>query len=272
MSMTSKIEFLTAPVFDPASVVHAFTTRAGGVSDGAYASLNLTRSRGDKAERVSENRQRAREALGVDYLVFAKQVHGRTVIAIEAPPMGEQVAGEADALITNQPGIGLVCQTADCTPILIHDPVQGAVAAIHSGWRGTLQNIVLATVEAMQRQYGSQPDSLRAAIGPSVSAGQYRVGPEVVEQFEAGFADQAGILSARDEEGGARLDVAAACELQLLAAGIEADNLTRLPHCTYSDEVRFFSARRSHHRGESGLFGGQAGIIALRGTGEAASA
>jgi YfiH family protein len=262
--MTSQIEFLSASVFDPARVVHAFTTRPGGVSEGPYASLNLTRSRGDRAEHVAENRHRVRTALGLDYLVFAKQVHGRAVIAVETPPMGEQVAGEADAMMTNKPGIGLVCQTADCTPILLHDVENGAVAAIHSGWRGTVKNIVQATVEAMQAQYGTRPSGLRAAIGPSVSAAQYRVGPEVVEQFEAGFPGQDGILSKRDDAGGAQLDVAAACELQLRAAGIDPAHLIRLPHCTYSDDARFFSARRSHHRGQSGLFGGQGGIIALR--------
>ncbi|WP_300528481.1 peptidoglycan editing factor PgeF [Maricaulis sp.] len=261
--MTSQIEFLTAPVLEHDRLIHAFTTRPGGVSAGPYASLNLTRSRGDSADHVSENRRRVREALGLDYLVFAKQVHGCDVIAIDAPPLGEQPAGEADALMTDKPGIGLVCQTADCTPILMHDPENGAVAAIHSGWRGTVQNIVEATVAAMAQHYGSKPADLRVAIGPSVSAGQYRVGPEVVAQFETGFPDP--VLSLRDEDGGAQLDVAAACAHQLRAAGIAPEHLTQLPHCTYSDETRFFSARRSHHRGESGQFGGQGGIIALRG-------
>jgi hypothetical protein len=246
-------------------LVHAFTTRTGGVSEGPYASLNLTRSRGDDPANVSENRRRMREALGLDELVFATQVHGRTVIRIDAPPRGDRPAGEGDALITDVPGLGLVCQTADCTPILLFDPQRRAVAAIHSGWRGTVQNIAAATVEAMQAAYGTRPQDLRAAIGPSISPANYRVGPEVVAEFERVFDVTGGILSPRDPEGGAHLDVAEACRRQLVMAGMPEAAIWRSPLCTYAGEARLFSARRAHHRGESGLFGGQAGIIGLAG-------
>ncbi|MHA6287451.1 peptidoglycan editing factor PgeF [Maricaulis sp. CAU 1757] len=244
-------------------LVHGFTTRQGGTSEGPYASLNLTRSRGDEAGRVADNRERVRQALGLEQLVFATQVHGRSVLRVDGPPKGEQPAGEADALITNQPGLGLVCQTADCTPILIFDPVQRAVAAIHSGWRGTVQNIVEATVAALGEAYGSRPTDLLAAIGPSISPQNYRVGPEVVAEFEAVFQQSGGILSPRDPEGGAHLDVGEACRRQLIIAGLPETHVQQSPLCTYADRTRFFSARRSHHDGETGVFGGQAGIIGL---------
>lgn len=257
------LELIQSGQLNADGLVHAFTTRPGGVSEGAYGALNITRSRGDEAERVAENRDRVRRALGLDHLVFATQVHGRAVVQVDHPPKGEMPAGEADALITDQTGIGLVCQTADCTPILVHDPDNAAVAAIHSGWRGTVQNIVQASLDAMARAYGSQPGTLRVAIGPSISAANYRVGPEVVEAFAAAFSDLDGIVSKRDAEGGGQLDVAEACRRQLLNAGVDADRIDRSGLCTYAEADRLFSARRSHHRGESGIFGGQGGVIGL---------
>ena len=176
----------------------------------------------------------------------------------------EQPAGEADALITDRPDLGLVCQTADCTPILLFDPERRAIAAIHSGWRGTVQNIAAATVQALHTEYGSRPSDLIAAIGPSISAVNYRVGPEVVAAFQAVFDQTGGILSPKDPDGGAHLDVAEACRRQLILAGVPEGRIDRSPLCTYAEEDRLFSARRAHHRGESGVFGGQAGVIGLK--------
>jgi len=257
------LDFVRSNSFDQPDIVHAFTTRAGGVSEGAYGSLNLTRSRGDEAARVAENRDRVRKALGVDALVFANQVHGRAVVRVEGPPKGDQPAGEGDALMTDRPGLGLACQTADCTPILLFDPEHRAIAAIHSGWRGTVRNIVAATVEAMAGAYGTRPGALLAAIGPSISAVNYRVGPDVVAEFEAVFPVTGGILSPKDPQGGAHLDVGEACRRQLVMAGLDEGAIWRSRLCTYAEEARLFSARRSHHQGQSGIFGGQAGIIAL---------
>jgi YfiH family protein len=256
----STLEFIRSEGLDLEGIVHGFTTRDGGVSEGAYASLNLTRSRGDAAEHVFENRRRVRAALGLDHLVFATQVHGNNVLRVDAPPKGELSAGEGDALITNLPGLGLVCQTADCTPILLFDPVNRAIAAIHSGWRSTVLNVVGQTITAMGQEFGTRPGSLIAAIGPSISAQNYRVGTEVADQFEARFRD---VTGPRDSTGGAQLNVGTACHQQLLEAGIAAANITRSLICTYQAEQTLFSARRSHHQGESGVFGGQAGIIGL---------
>jgi purine-nucleoside/S-methyl-5'-thioadenosine phosphorylase / adenosine deaminase len=257
------LDLIRAPSLDHPGIIHAFTTRRGGTSDGPYASLNLTRSRGDDAACVAENRERVRTALGLDALVFATQVHGKAVVRVDGAPKGDQPAGEGDALMTNRPGLGLVCQTADCTPILVFDPENRAIAAIHSGWRGTVRNIVEATVRALGEAYGSRPADLLAAIGPSISAVNYRVGPEVVAAFEDAFDVTGGILSPRDPEGGAHLDVGEACRRQLIMAGLDETRIWRSAACTYAEESRLFSARRSHHQGQSGLFGGQAGIIAL---------
>lgn len=257
------LELLHADGWPDDGLVHAFTTRPGGVSDGPYASLNITRSRGDDPAHVVENRERVRRAVGLDHLVFATQVHGRAVVRVDQPPKGDQPAGEADALITDRPGIGLVCQTADCTPVLLFDPKRRAIAAIHSGWRGTVQNIIQAALEALVAHYGCDPGDMIAAIGPSISADNYRVGPEVVAEFEAVFEATGGILSPLDAEGGAQLDVAEACRRQLLAGGLPERAIWRSPLCTYAEEALLFSARRAHHRGESGVFGGQGGVIGL---------
>lgn len=257
------LDLIRMPGLDRPGLVHAFTTRAGGVSEGPYASLNLTRSRGDDPGRIAENRDRVRRALGLDHLVFATQVHGRDVVRVGGPPRGESPAGEGDALITDRPGLGLVCQTADCTPVLLFDPERRAVAAIHSGWRGTVVNVVGATVQAMIREYGTAPTDLVAAIGPSISPANYRVGPEVVQAFGDAFGNTGGIVSPRDPEGGAQLDVAEACRRQLVMEGVRENAIERSPLCTYAEEARLFSARRAHHRGESGVFGGQAGVIGL---------
>lgn len=262
----SKLDLIRCDLLASHRVTHGFTTRLGGVSEGVYSSLNITRSRGDVVSHVMENRRRLRSEMGLDHLVFAAQVHGSNIIRIDRPPKGDLPAGEGDALITDQLGVGLVCQTADCTPVLIHDPVRGVVAAIHSGWRSTVLDIIGQTVSAMQAEYGSVASELIAAIGPSISASNYRVGPEVVAQFEARFADNSGVLSSRDEDGGSQLDVGEACRIQLVGRGLQPGKIWRSPLCTYAEEDRLFSARRSHHNGMSGIFGGQCGVIGLVGT------
>jgi len=258
------VDLLRADLLSDPSIIHGFTTRKGGVSQGPYASLNLTRSRGDDPAHVATNRDRLKQTLNLDHLAFANQVHGNQVIRVDAPPKGEQAVDEGDAMITNHPGIGLCCQTADCTPILLFDPVNKAIAAIHSGWRSTVKNIIGETISAMGKAYGTKTDDLIAAIGPSISPANYRVGPEVVAEFETVFGDDTAILSARDEDGGAHLDVGAACLHQLIEAGVVPDQIERSALCTYGEPDLLFSARRSHHQGESGIFGGQVGVIGLR--------
>lgn len=255
----SDLEFLRTRTLEFDRLVHAFTTRAGGVSEGPYDSLNLSWKDGDNKAHVEENRARVTAALGLEKLVFANQVHGKTVHRVDAAPEGVWSVGEGDALMTDRPGLGLVAQTADCTPILLFDPENRACAAIHSGWRGTVQNIAGETIAAMGRAYGTRPESLFAAIGPAITPEHYRVGPEVLDQFETLFGTLDGLALPRDAEGGAGLDVSEACRRQLIAAGIPETQIERIATCTFSDD-RFFSSRRV----KGGQFGGQGGIIGLR--------
>lgn len=257
------LDILTADAFGDARVRHGFTTRTGGVSEGPYASLNLSWSRGDDKARVEENRARVSAAFGGARLVFANQVHGAVVHRVDAAPEGWSV-GEGDALMTDRPGLALCAQTADCTPVLLFDPEHCAIAAIHAGWRGVVAEVIPATVRAMAKAYRTQPERLKAVIGPAVSAPNYRVGPEVLAQFEALFGPlDAGFALPRDSEGGAGLNVSEGARRQLVASGVRPDAIAWLKHCTFAQEERFFSCRRAARDGHAGQFGGQCGVIAL---------
>ncbi|MEO1039833.1 MAG: peptidoglycan editing factor PgeF [Pseudomonadota bacterium] len=253
-----------APLSDQAGLEHGFTTRKGGVSRGPYDSLNLTWSRGDEKAAVTENRRRLSEALGGPTLVFANQVHGRTVLRVDSPPQGVWSAGEADALMTDQPSLALCAQCADCVPVVLFDPVRRAIAAVHSGWRGAVQNIVGATLDAMNEAYATRPGDVRAAIGPAISKARYRVGAEVLDQFQALFgALDTGLIGQRDVEGGAGLDVAEAVRRQLVAHGVAEHAISLTRACTFAEQERFFSSRRAARDGHAGQFGGQVGVVAL---------
>lgn len=259
----SALELVRSDSFADPRIQHAFTTRTGGVSKGPYESLNLSWSRGDEVARITENRRRLSDALGGASLVFANQVHSDIVLKVDALPTTGWSAGEGDALMTDRPGLALCAQTADCTPVLLFDPHRPAVAAIHAGWRGAAAEILKRTLDAMVKAYGTDPRSVRALIGPAISKTNYRVGPEVLARFEALFGeldDQ--LITERDAEGGAGLDVAEACRRQLEDAGLS--DITRIERCTFAEEGVFFSSRRAARDGHPGQFGGQVGVIALK--------
>ena len=166
-----QLEYLVA---EGICVPHCFTTRLGGVSKGYLSSLNIGLHRGDDPENVRQNFQILADALDIvpkDF-VLTKQIHSDIVRKVGRADRGQHMvegaSPECDALITNEPGVALVIFTADCTPILFHDPVTGAVGAAHAGWRGTAMGIAAKTVEAMVREFGCDPGNIRAAIGPNI--------------------------------------------------------------------------------------------------------
>ena len=168
------------------AVPHGFTTRLGGVSTGVLASLNLGNHRGDTPENVAENYRRLGEAIGFspEQLVLTRQIHSdivRQVGSGDARGLDHRDYPECDALITNEPGVGLMIFTADCTPILFHDPVTGAVGAAHAGWRGTAAGIAAKTVEAMTAAFGCKPADIRAAIGPNIDKCCFQTDTDVPE-------------------------------------------------------------------------------------------
>jgi YfiH family protein len=204
------------------------TTRDGGVSGGAYASLNLGLTVGDDPDLVAENRRRAVSALGLDLAdcVFAHQVHGRAVAVVGDADRGRGTlalddAPACDALVTATPGLGLAALAADCLTLVLYDPGAHLLGVAHAGWRGTAAGVAAAAVEAMVG-LGASAGAVLAALGPAIPAARYQVGDEVVEAVRDGLgpADGAAVL-APDGPGHWRLDLAEANRRSLVAAGVE---------------------------------------------------
>ena len=176
---------------------HCFTTRLGGISTGIFDSLNLNFSRGDDPANVVENYRRIGTVLGFtpEDVVNARQIHSDIVVRVGPEHRGKLMeAGaspECDALITNTPGLALYVSTADCTPILLWDPVTGAVGAAHAGWRGTAAAIAGKTVRAMVREFGCRPENIRAAIGPNAGICHFETDADVPQAMREAFGPEA---------------------------------------------------------------------------------
>ena len=228
-----------------AALRHAFFTRQGGVSEGLYASLNGGLGSSDAPERVAENRARMCAQLGLpaQNLVSLYQVHSADVVTVEAP---FRERPKADAMVTRVPGLALGIATADCGPILFADPDNRVVGAAHAGWKGALGGVVEATVAAMER-LGATRRTIVAVLGPTISQANYEVGAEFVARFRAEVPDSATFF-AEGREGHAQFDLPAFIRARLAEAGVGA--ATALGLCTYADPDRFYSFRRTTHRGE----------------------
>jgi YfiH family protein len=221
-------------------VGHGFSTRAGGVSRGRYATLNLGGKWGDDAAHVAENRRRVAEAGGfaLAHLHTARQVHGVAVVRVEAgDDPAATAAREADALVSSAPGVTLGVYTADCVPILLADD-EGRVAAVHAGWRGTVAGVAAAAVKELAA-LGAAPGRLRAAFGPSICARSFEVGEEVAEAF-ARVTPEAVVRG----PGRPHVDLWAANRALLIAAGLAPGHIDAAPPCSHCDAERFFSFRR----------------------------
>ena len=223
---------------------NAFSTRAGGVSPFPEAALNLAGFDEDARENILENRRRFFQLLG-DGWSFSGcwQVHGRAVRVVGGLPDARSEEEKCDALATREPGVLLGVKTADCVPVLLADARTGACAAVHAGWRGTLQEIVAHAVSQMAGEFGTRAADVRAAVGPAALACCYEVGPEVVEAFRAQFAD-ADQLFTPTAGGRARVDLHRANREQLTQAGVREERIHTLPLCTICRPDLFFSYRR----------------------------
>ena len=230
-------------------ICHFSSTRRGGVSNGEYASLNLGNFSDDSRENIIRNRQLLCEELGIPFknLVGAHQVHGTAVKLVDEPlvEMEDNARKSAlegfDALICQTPGICITATTADCVPVLLFDPETRSIAAIHSGWRSTLNNIVGCTISALQENFGVKPADLIAAVGPCISGAVYEVGAELESQFHINGFDTNQFFVQKNE-GKFLFDIRLAVQKQLEAAGVS--NIEISPHCTFSEPDLFFSARR----------------------------
>ncbi len=239
------LEILTSDLLAP--VRHGFFTRRGGASSGVFAGLNCGIGSSDQAEIVTINRQRVANAMGVDlpHLASVHQIHSANVATISAPIAGDRP--RADAIITATPGLALSILTADCQPVLFSDPEAGVIGAAHAGWRGALDGVLDATLDAMEA-LGASRDTTRAVIGPCISQDAYEVGPEFLDAFLTEDAGNSRFF--KDGDGDRKLfDLPAYGLHRLRAANIGKAEWTR--HCTYSDPDRFYSYRRTTHAKEA---------------------
>ena len=237
---------------DLITVPHAMLTRLGGVSQSPYAGLNLSGG-GDDVTAVKQNKAKVKQALKIQYLASAVQVHGDQVAVVEDIREDHEYQN-VDALITQQSGVGLLIQQADCQAVLLYDPKQEAIAAIHSGWRGSVANIIGKTIQAMGENYGTAPEDLRAVISPSL-------GPCCAEFSNYKKELTASFQQWRDSEN--HFDFWEISRWQLQEAGLLSDHIEAIGICTMCNQD-FFSYRRAMKKlANQGVTGRNGSVIAL---------
>ena len=235
--------------YDMGNGVIAFsTTRKGGCSEGNYAAFNINRYCGDDPAHIEANRTALCQRLGIGMaqLVVPHQVHAAEVKQIdrnftEQPAaVRDELTDGFDAVMTDVPGICVGVSTADCIPVLIYDAAHHAVCAVHAGWRGTVQCIVVRAIERMRAAYGTQPSELTAAIGPGISIDHFEVGDEVYQQFvDAGFEMEP--ISRRYRKW--HIDLPECNRRQLIQLGVAPQRIISSGICTYAQSDMYFSAR-----------------------------
>lgn len=235
-------------------VAHFSATREGGVSQGPYASLNTGNFSDDNPLHIHENRAIIARMFYMESkdFIIPHQTHGTKVLVIDSSFLSltrseaiETLYG-VDAVITNQKGIFLCVNTADCVPLLLYDKVNGVIGAIHAGWKGTVGRIVENTIRSMEQNYGSSVNNIIACIGPSVSQKRYEVGEEVIHQFRSkGFDLAHSEVCYRNESTNKfHLDLKEINRRELISLGIPEGAIEKSDLCTYDNEQWFFSARR----------------------------
>ena len=260
MSFTERnkngIIFMSA---DTISARHGFSTRFGGVSSGIYSSMNLRTSCRDREENVRENYRRLGEATGIDtgHMAFTRQVH-KTDVRIatleDVHTLYTDVPYEADGLVTNIPGLALICFTADCVPVLLHDPVHGVIAAVHCGWRSSVGDILGKTLEKMCA-LGAERHCVCAAIGPAISYCCFQVGGEVIDAAREYLGGNIEGLYHPDEKAPGKflLDLKGCNARRLVQLGLREENIAVSDECTKCSHEKYWSHR--HTGGERGTQG-----------------
>lgn len=260
---TGEFPFLSFSLLEETGMVkHCFTTRQGGVSQGIFASLNLSFSRGDDREAVEENFRRVSQVLGTRYedFVLTDQTHTTNVRRVGKEDAGKGLTRErgyadVDGLITNEPGLTLSTFFADCVPLYFADTKNCAIGLSHSGWRGTVGRMGRATLEAMRREFGTEPEHVVCAIGPSICQDCYEVSQDVAEQFMQEFPGHRQEILTDKGNGKYQLDLWRANEIVLLEAGIRKEHLSVTDICTCCNPRELFSHRASQgRRGNLGAF------------------
>lgn len=252
--------YLTAPTI---TARHAFTTRYGGVSEGAFASLNLSFGRGDPSENVLENYRRLGAALGIDPFsaAFTKQVHGvnvRVVTDADRVSPLDPAPCAADGLVTNVPGLPIFCFVADCAPVLLHDAAHGVAAAVHCGWRSSVDDILGVTAEKMI-SLGAVPEDIHAAIGASIGKCCFETDGDVPDALRAYLGADAEGFIFPDGNGKYHVDLRNANARRLVQLGLRGANIAVSDECTVCMPEKYWS----HRFVRGGERGSQCAVITL---------
>ncbi len=238
---SGKIQWMDFKVFEQHShVAHGFFSRHGGVSEGPFASLNLSEAVGDHPDRVKVNRERLRQEIGVSHLVFPNQNHGVEVARIDRNNV--EKAHRGDALFTTEPGIGLAVTHADCQGAVFFDPAHQAIAVAHVGWKGSVQNVYGTLIEALKRALGTKAEDLIVGISPSL-------GPDHAEfeNYKRELPQEFWAFQPKPHY----FDFWEISKHQLLSAGVREKNIEIAKICTYCAEKDFFSYRREKKTGRN---------------------
>jgi polyphenol oxidase len=235
--MHKEHNFIAYKIFEPYKILLAFTSTKQSFR------TEKTRFTGDSPEIYTENRQQLAEKLGVEpeKLIFPRQTHTDCVAEVDGIPDCEIT--ETDALVTNLKGICICVQTADCVPILMFDSEKKVIAAVHAGWRGTVKKIAVATVQKMTAKFGSDPANIIAAIGPSISPAIYEVGDEVTDAVLRSIPNARKAIHQKPT-GKNHVDLWEANRQVLLLAGLRTENIEILGECSFSENGKYFSARK----------------------------
>lgn len=238
-----------------ADVNHGVFTRHGGVSPAPFDSLNLGGTLGDDVNAVTRNHHLIYDALNLDpaRTVTVWMVHGADTVMAQQPVQGRRWLAQADAIITDQPGLALVMRYGDCTPILAYDPRRRAIGIAHAGWQGTVKGMAYNLIRAMQQAYGSRPADILTGIGPSISVDRYQVGEEVVAAARAHFGTVDDLFRRDPADGTAYFDMWRANARDLQRAGVRPEHIEVSGICTATRTDEFYSHRAE--KGRTGRFG-----------------
>jgi polyphenol oxidase len=250
LKLRNGISWHSYSIFEQFGLLTFSTAREGGVSCGAWQSLNFGLHCGDNSDDVLENRRRLREIFELvpEQLVMAQQTHSKNVHIATFNDSGKGVTNQEDAIsdtdafVSREKKLCITIQTADCVPVFLYDPQNKVIGIAHAGWRGTVQNIAGETLKTMMQHFHTSPLDVVAAIGPSISAEAFEVGSEVIEAVHACFEENAPLLIST-KNGKPHVDLWKANVLQLTLLGVKETNVEIAEICTYMDS-RFFSARR----------------------------
>lgn len=262
------VTWLSYPALDTIDwITNGFSTRLGGVSEGIFASMNLSFSRGDKSESVLENYRRIGTVLGFspEQIVTSDQTHTVNLRVVGKEHCGSGITRErdfhdVDGMLTNVPGVVLATFYADCVPLYFVDPVRKAIALSHSGWRGTVNRMGQVTINRMTEEFGTDPSDLITAIGPSICQDCYEVSEDVIDAFRAEFPEEIHEkLFYPTIPGKYQLDLWESNRQILMAAGVKEENIHMPGICTCCNPEFLFS-----HRASKGKRGNLAAFLSIR--------